>query len=434
LRRFVRWLIVGGCVLTAAVVVTVAGVALGVGEHQRAVQAAESDAAAVASVLEASTDHDTLLAAVARTATGRDGRLGVRIDGRPTVGTTHPASERGIVVQRPVSTAEGRPAVIETVVPGWTPSVPFLQLLALLAAAGAVAVGVAVLVGHRLVRPAEAELRRVARVGWSISKGGAWHSTRAVVLPEAAELDRVLHAVTAHADALRISERELISDLSHRLRTPLTSLALDAEAIGDGEVAQRIRKAIDALNADVDAIIRAARPDEVLPSHCDAVAVVRGRMTFWSALAEHAGRCCQVSVSGGPAVVPLTSRDLAAVLDALLGNVFGHTADGCAVGVSVVRYAGWVTLVVEDAGPGVADPVAALRRGASGGGSTGLGLAIARSAAEATGGTIHIERGKLGGARIRLRLPEAGVDHVGADEPRAWRLWRERRGSRSAPP
>jgi len=107
LRRFVRWLIVGGCVLTAAVVVTVAGVALGVGEHQRAVQAAESDAAAVASVLEASTDHDTLLAAVARTATGRDGRLGVRIDGRPTVGTTHPASERGIVVQRPVSTAEG---------------------------------------------------------------------------------------------------------------------------------------------------------------------------------------------------------------------------------------------------------------------------------------------------------------------------------------
>ncbi len=427
MRRFVRWLIVGGCALTAAVVVTAAAVSFGVAEHQRSVQAADGDAAAVASVLEASSDHDTLLAAVARTATGRDGRLGVRIDGRPTVGTTYPASEKGIVFQRQVDTAEGQPALIETVVHGWTPSLAFLQLLALLAAAGAVAAGLAAAVAPRLVRPAEAELRRIARVGWSISRGGAWRPTRAVVLPEAAELDRVLHAVTAHADALRISERELVSDLSHRLRTPLTALALDAEAIGDGEVAQRIRKAIDALNSDVDAIIRAARPDEVLPSHCDAVAVVRARMTFWSALAEHVGRCCHVSLSAGSAMVALTSRELAAVLDALLGNVFGHTADGCAIAVSVVRYAGWVTLVVEDAGPGVADPVAALRRGASGRGGTGLGLAIARSAAEATGGTIHVERGKLGGARIRLRLPEEGAEHVGADEPRAWRLWREHR-------
>ena len=93
------------------------------------------------------------------------------------------------------------------------------------------------------------------------------------------------------------------------------------------------------------------------------------------------------------------------------------------VGVSVVRHAGWVTLVVEDGGTGVADPSSALHRGISGGGSTGLGLDIARAAAVATGGTIHLERGRLGGARVRLRFGEANSHHAPAS-PRAWRLWR----------
>lgn len=426
MRRFARRLIILSAALAAAVGVMTAGIALAAGEHGRAVLAAESDAAAVATVVEASTSHETLREAVARTATGRDGRLAVRIDGHSAVGTVYPIDTDGAVSERHVFTLDGRDAVIETVVPAWHPTAGFLELMALLTAIGVGAVVLAAVIGRRLATPAELELNRLVEGGWSIARGGPWTPSRAEVLPEVAELDRVLRAITAHADTLRISERELISDLSHRLRTPLTSLALDAEAIGDSEVAQRIRKAVDTLNSDVDAIIRATKPTEILPSYCDAVAVVRERMTFWAALAEHAARCCSVNLSPRPAMVSLTSRDLGAVVDALLGNVFGHTADACAIAVSVVRYAGWVTLVVEDAGPGVADPVAALRRGASGGGSTGLGLAIARSAAEATGGTIHIERGKLGGARIRMRLREVGIERAGANDPRAWRLWPDR--------
>lgn len=71
----------------------------------------------------------------------------------------------------------------------------------------------------------------------------------------------------------------------------------------------------------------------------------------------------------------------------------------------------------------MADPVAALRRGVSGGGPTGLGLDTAHDAVEATGGTIHIERATLGGARIRLRFAELGARHADPPEPRAWRLW-----------
>jgi signal transduction histidine kinase len=122
------------------------------------------------------------------------------------------------------------------------------------------------------------------------------------------------------------------------------------------------------------------------------------------------------------AEVGLPEKEIGAVVDSLLGNVFQHTTAGTPFAATVVRYAGWVTLVVEDGGPGIADTEAALQRGASGRGSTGLGLDIARHAVETTGGTIHVDRGRLGGARIRLRFAEAGAKHD-HPAPRAWRLW-----------
>ena len=53
---------------------------------------------------------------------------------------------------------------------------------------------------------------------------------------------------------------------------------------------------------------------------------------------------------------------------------------------------GRVLLAVEDGGPGIDDPAAVLDRGASAGGSTGLGLDIAASTARAAGGELRIER------------------------------------------
>jgi signal transduction histidine kinase len=44
-------------------------------------------------------------------------------------------------------------------------------------------------------------------------------------------------------------------------------------------------------------------------------------------------------------------------------------------------------------------------RGASGGGSTGLGLDIARRTAEAAGGTMRLASAPLGGARVELAFP-----------------------------
>jgi signal transduction histidine kinase len=118
-----------------------------------------------------------------------------------------------------------------------------------------------------------------------------------------------------------------------------------------------------------------------------------------------------------PLALPVraSAEDLAASLDALLGNVFAHTSDGTPLMIEVHPQPPGAVVVVEDGGPGLAvpDPGAptgptGLARGSSGAGSTGLGLDVARRTAEASGGWLVLGRGPLGGARVELYFGPPG--------------------------
>jgi signal transduction histidine kinase len=126
--------------------------------------------------------------------------------------------------------------------------------------------------------------------------------------------------------------------------------------------------------------------------------------------------------------VRVPAEDLAACVDILLENVFAHTPEGASFGVRLTpRASGGGWLIVADDGPGFADrdPVS---RGASGGGSTGLGLDIARRIAESSGGSLTIGRSPRGGAAVTLTLGATAAprDH---DRPRS----RSRHRKRSKP-
>jgi len=198
------------------------------------------------------------------------------------------------------------------------------------------------------------------------------------------------------------AERELAADLSHRLRTPLTALRLEAESRDDQPDLERIRQAVAILSDEVDGIIRTATEplSARTADRCDVTDVLADRLAFWSVLAEDHGRPWRVIGGPAPAWVPLPRGEVEAAVDALLGNVFHHTPEGTAFRAGVVDG----VLVVEDDGPGIADPDAALRRGGSASGSTGLGLDIVRRMAAATGGTLLIRRGRGGGTRIEVHL------------------------------
>jgi signal transduction histidine kinase len=406
----------------------------------------EQQVTAVAEVMAVSADRDVLRRAVARTAAGERGDLAVHLAERGTVGASHanPGDvalamrhgdtfdaevDGGTVHLHPVTMVDGGTGVVEVYLPDGDLAGTLLPRLAVLVLVAVGSVLVAGLVGRLRTRSIVSALRMHAVSAAGI--GGERKGTRLHIEgpEELSALATSLNRIADRIEELLATERELVADLSHRLRTPLTALRLDSESIGDGPVADRVRHAVSALGADIDELIRTAGSNaRAASTTCDAAAVVRDRMTFWSTLAEHQNRSCELRCEPDTALVPLPQQDVAAVVDALAGNVFQHTPSAVPFAVTLVRHRGWVTLVVEDGGPGIADPEAALRRGASSQGSTGLGLDIARHAVEATGGTIYVDRGRLQGARIRLRFGEAGAHHS-RSEPRAWRLWSGRTSS-----
>jgi signal transduction histidine kinase len=203
------------------------------------------------------------------------------------------------------------------------------------------------------------------------------------------------------------SERELAADLSHRLRTPLTALRLELETADAWVDVDKLRQAVAILSNEVDAIILATRePLSARPAeHCDLTDVLADRLAFWSVLAEDHGRPWTVIGDIEPFYVPVRRADAEAAIDALLGNVFHHTPEGTAVRAGVVG----TSLIVEDDGPGIADPDLALRRGASSAGSTGLGLDIVQRVAAGAGGELVFGRARSGGTRIEMRLVPAAI-------------------------
>ncbi|MFJ5207566.1 sensor histidine kinase [Streptomyces nigra] len=429
-----RWALVKVSLAVTTMVVLAFAVPLGLVIREmardRAFSNAERQAAAVAPALSITTDRDQLERVVASAGSGSGMAVHIPASGKTaavdlgrrraadgdiaTVRRLGRASTTevpgGSTLLQPVALSTGEIAVVEVYVPDSEVTNGLATAWAVLAGVGIAlivgSVAVADRLGVRMVRPAQRLVEGAHELGEG--KLGAR-------VPEEGPTELRLAAVAFNAMAdqvvqLLANERELAADLSHRLRTPLTVLRLNAASLGDGPAAEQTRAAVAQLEGEVDTIIRTAReakPQTVAAgpgAGCDAAEVVRERMAFWSALAEDEGRKVRVAGVDRPVRIPVARAELAAALDALLGNVFRHTPEGTAFAVDVHNGEDAVIVLVSDAGPGIADPEAAMARGHGSGsaGSTGLGLDIVRRLAESTGGDVRIGSSVLGGTEVRL--------------------------------
>jgi signal transduction histidine kinase len=265
---------------------------------------------------------------------------------------------------------------------------------------------VSVLVAYHLARNLTRPLTAVADVSYRLAQGDLTARAPADGPAEVRQVSVGLNLLAARIGDLLEAEREMVADLSHRLRTPLTALRIDAESMGGPHDQARLAADLDAVERTIDAIIREARRPASHPAAaaCDAVEVVTERAAFWSVLAEEEGRPMQVLVVRGALTVKVSRDDLAACVDVLLDNIFTHTPEGCAMDLQLGgRAGGGAVLVMSDAGKGLPD-VLALERGRSGSGSTGLGLDIVRRVAISSGGTVSLGRAPIGGAMIVVEL------------------------------
>lgn len=391
--------------------------------HDRAVAAAERDAAALAPVLAVVDDPELVEAAVLQTATGADGRLTV-VTAEGAVGDQAPLDPRALELARdrgagfsrdtssgaeiysPVITGDGRTLVVRARVPDRLLTDGVTTAWLALAAVGAVLIVAACLLADRLARSLTRDAADLASTARALASGDAAARAHLSPVAEIGDVATALNALADRIDALRTAERERVADLSHRLRTPLTALRLEADRTGDDAIVD----GVDRLERDITRLITDARRplhDGMVAETCDLAAVARDRANFWSALAEDDRRSAVVAVQDGPVPVRMAEDEAVAALDALVGNVFSHTPEGTGYELRVEAGGGRARLSVRDHGPGVPDADDAAGRGVSGGGSSGLGLDIVRHAARNAGGTVTLDSPPGGGFRVTVEVPLA---------------------------
>lgn len=396
----------------------------------RAVRPAELATRTLAPAVTLGGGPEVLEGLVAAARSGLEGPVGAVLPDGTTVGEPPPA---GVVEQARrerratrVDVAEGRVVVVPVVgadgvgvvhalVPGaalrrgvaaaWT----ILGVLAVALVAGAV------LLADALARRTLAALRRVEELARRLAAGDLEARADVTEPEEVGRVAQVLGTLAGTIEDLLRNERERAADLSHRLRTPLTPLRIDTEALPPSPHRDRLLADVAAVDAEVSRVIRSFRSrPERLPGTgaegCDAAAVTAARAAFWRALAEDERRPFGVELPDRGAEVAVPGDELADAVDALIGNVFTHTPDGTPVRVTVGGDPDTVTITVADEGQGWPPHVRVADRGTSAGArSTGLGLDIVRRAAETGGGSLHLAAGPRGGAEARLVLPRHGV-------------------------
>ncbi len=276
----------------------------------------------------------------------------------------------------------------------------------LLTILGAGLIGAALLIADRLGRSVVGPSQRIAIAAGRLGDGDLGTRVEEVGPPELVSIATAFNVLADRIRELLAAEREDVADLSHRLRTPLTAVRLQAEGMEDTPERQAILQKIDGLSLAVsDLISEARKPAERDVGNCDVVAVVRSRAGFWKVLADEQNRDMVVDIGEQPGPVGSTIGQAGAAIDALIGNVFSHTDPGTGFEISANVRDSSVRIEVADGGAGFSNRFDPGRRGMSGADSSGLGLDIARRFATDAGGEMTIGASPHGGAVVVLTIP-----------------------------
>jgi signal transduction histidine kinase len=246
---------------------------------------------------------------------------------------------------------------------------------------------------------------------------------------EVKELVNAFNSMTARVQASQKSQREFVANVSHEMKTPLTSIQGFAQAILDGtadssesqkqaadiiytEAGRMHRLVIDLLDlARLDAGTANLKTEPV-----DVTSLLGNVEEKFGIQARRAGIEMQVEAYDLP-LIPGDGDRLAQVLTNLVDNSVHHSSSGGQVTLAARAEGQWMTISVSDTGAGISADVLPhifdrfyrgdpSRTGGQDHGA-GLGLAIAREIVIAHHGTITAQSEPGQGSTFTVRLPLA---------------------------
>jgi heavy metal sensor kinase len=300
------------------------------------------------------------------------------------------------------------------------------QLLAVLAMAGPIALGLAGFLGYWLARKALAPTEQLHRLTEEITADRLYR--RLPISNPGDELGRLAQTINAMIGRLERSFAEIrrfTADASHELRTPLTAIRAEAEValnkpLSTAEYQQllgSILEECERLTHMTDQLLALSREDSgvarLVCEPVDLTALVQAVVDNMRPLAEAKGLQLR-SQSDGPLSRQVDGTRLRQVFYNLLDNAIKYTPAGGTITVEIGQRDQDVIITVRDSGMGIASEhlphvfdrfyrVDKARGRAEGG--TGLGLSIARSIVTTHGGTIELDSMPGQGTTCTVTLP-----------------------------
>lgn len=287
-----------------------------------------------------------------------------------------------------------------------------------------VAFGLAYLISRSIARPLQATSAAAA----AVAQGHFDQQVPESGPPEVRAVAEAFNRMSAEVRTNQAAQRDLLTNVSHDLKTPLTSIQGYSQAIIDGtapditQAASIIYDEAGRLNRMVVELTDLARLEagrlSMQTSVIDIGPIARAIGQRLSVMAHKKGLQFEIDVQPTPSITGDGDR-LAQVLTNLLSNAIKYTPTGGRVQLKTQPVANGVEIVVADTGIGIptqdlpriferfyqVDKTRGPKRG------TGLGLAIAAEIVQAHGGHISAASAGSGkGAAFTVWLPPSDAD------------------------
>jgi signal transduction histidine kinase len=267
--------------------------------------------------------------------------------------------------------------------------------LGMLGLAG-LAIGMVWLVARRQARRLAGPLEELSDAARRLGQGDFSVRTIPAAVPEIDSVGAALNSTAGRLDGMLARERSFSADASHQLRTPLTGLRLRLEAAlahPDQDLRQAITDGIaaaDRLQQTVEELLALAR--DTRSSHTTPLnlpVLLEEIEAGWHDRLAAQDRALRVAVDPHAPVSLASTAAVRQVLTVLLDNAATHGSG--TVSVAVRNAADALAIDVSDEGAGITAPEPELftRRSQLADGH-GIGLALARSLAEAEGGRLRL--------------------------------------------
>jgi len=277
-----------------------------------------------------------------------------------------------------------------------------------------------ILLSRRIANPIK-ELTIAAR---RLGEGDFSHRVKHSGKGEMGELAQTFNSMADSLEKAEMLRKNMVADVAHELRTPISHIRGQLEAIGDGLIKPDVRtfssiyeesillsRLIDDLQ---DLTLAEAGKLKMVRQAKDIPELIDQTVQNIRPIAESHGLSINIRLPDKLPPCDIDAQRIGQVLRILLDNAVAHTPDGGKIDIKAEQIENFIELSVSDTGEGIPESdlpyiferfyrVDKSRARATGG--QGLGLTIARRLVEAHGGNIKVQSDQGKGSRFAFTIP-----------------------------